>query len=220
MKNKSALIIMAKEPKVGATKTRLCPPLTHEDAARLYEALLRDTIDSMGRLDHIDLAIAITPPESKPFFERISPPRTLLLPVTCLDIGDCLNRVLNQLLELGYQKAIALNADGPTVPLSFVEKGFEHLEKHDLVFGPSEDGGYYMVGLTSNHPEIFEGVAWSTPKVMGQTIAIAKETNLRYTLTPSWYDVDTEADIERLRGDMAFLPADRLIHCRRFFQET
>ncbi len=78
---------MAKEPKVGSTKTRLCPPLSLEEAAHLYEALLRDTIDSSAQLENVDLAIAITPPESVDYFQRISPPGTLLLPVTCSDIG-------------------------------------------------------------------------------------------------------------------------------------
>lgn len=211
---------MAKEPKIGSTKTRLCPPLSPEEAANLYEALLRDTINTMAQLDDVDLAIAITPPESRSYFEGISPPGTLLLPVTCSDIGDCLNQVINQLLEFGYQKVVALNADGPTLPISFIESGFELLDDNDLVFGPSEDGGYYMVGITQPRPQIFEGVAWSTPEVLSQSLEIAERLGLKVALTPAWYDVDTAADIERLRADLEFLPPDRLIYSRQYFHES
>ena len=216
----SALIIMAKEPKVGLTKTRLCPPLTFEDAAKLYEALLRDTIDSVSKLTEIDLAIAITPPESQGFFERISPPGTILLPVICSDIGDCLNQVLNQLLDLGYQKVMALNADGPSLPIEFVYQDFELLVDHNLVFGPSEDGGYYLVGMKEETPEIYTDISWSTSHVLSQTLGRADILGLTVATSPTWYDVDSAADIERLRTELESLPSDRLIHCRRYFNEA
>ncbi len=216
----SALIIMAKEPKVGATKTRLCPPLSCEEAARLYEALLLDTIESTSQLPKIDLAIAISPPESTEYFGRISPLETLLIPVTCYDIGDCLNQVLTQLLALGYKKAIALNGDGPTLPREYILHAFELLDDHDLVFGPSEDGGYYLVGLKEPIPEIFTGIAWSTPQVLKQSLAICNSLGRDVGLTPTWYDVDTIEDIRRLQTELGALPQDRLIHCRHYFDEN
>jgi len=211
---------MAKEPKVGLTKTRLCPPLTFEDAAKLYEALLRDTIDSVSKLTEIDLAIAITPPESQGFFERISPPGTILLPVICSDIGDCLNQVLNQLLDLGYQKVMALNGDGPSLPIEFVYQAFDLLDDHNLVFGPSEDGGYYLVGMKEETPEIYTDISWSTSHVLSQTLGRADILGLTVATSPTWYDVDSAADIERLRTELESLPSDRLIHCRRYFNEA
>ena len=222
----SALIIMAKEPKLGSTKTRLCPPLSLEGAVRLYEALLLDTIEMTEKLvgidgnDGIDLAIAITPPESQGYFESISPPGTLQLPVTCADIGECLTKVLGQLLALGYKKVIALNADGPSLPMEFIQDAIELLDKNDLVFGPSEDGGYYLIGMKEKTPEIFTGIAWSTSQVLEQTLAKAESLGLKVALTSLWYDIDTFADIERLRLELASIPSDRLIHCRRYFDEN
>jgi uncharacterized protein len=218
--NTSALIIMAKQPQVGSTKTRLCPPLTLEEAAGLYEALLRDTIACSSRLAAIDLAIAITPPEAGAYFERISPLGTHLVPVICQDIGDCLNQVLNQLLERGYRKVIALNGDGPSLPQEYLTSAFELLDEHDLVFGPAEDGGYYLVGVKAPTPGIFSGIDWSTTRVLDQSLDKAGILGKNVALSPEWYDVDTIKDIERLRTELDGLPAEILIHCRRYFEET
>jgi len=214
-----ALIIMAKEPKVGSTKTRLCPPLTYQEAARLYEALLLDTIDATSQLNGIDLAIAITPPDSQDYFEDISPPGTLLIPVICEDIGDCLNQVLTLLLDRGYSKAMALNGDGPTLPGEYIHQAFDLLDDHDLVFGPSEDGGYYLVGLKEATSEIFKGIEWSTHQVLEQCLAICQRLGLKVGFSPIWYDVDTEEDIDRLRAELERIPCDGLIHCRRYFDD-
>ena len=96
MKN-PLLVIIAKQPQVGTTKTRLSPPLTLRAAAELFEALLLDTIDLASSISGLDLAVAVTPPDSIPYFERVTPPGTLLLPVTCPDIGDCLSQVFAHL---------------------------------------------------------------------------------------------------------------------------
>jgi len=181
---------------------------------------LFDTLESTGILPNIDLAIAITPPESQEYFERILPPGTLMLPVTCADIGDCLNQVLTRLLGRGYKKAIALNGDGPSLPGEYIQQAFNQLDEHDLVFGPAEDGGYYLVGLKASTPEIFGGIDWSTPKVLEQSLAKCESLGLRAGLTPTWYDVDTVEDVDRLREELGTLPQDRLIHSRRYFDES
>jgi len=210
------LVIMAKEPQVGLTKTRLCPPLTLDEAARLYEALLRDSISLAYSLDGIDLAIAVTPPESIAYFKGISLPDTLLMPVECKDIGDCLTRVLGNLLDMGYPSVMAFNADGPSVPQGYIQAAVGLLDECDVVLGPSEDGGYYLVGLKQLHPGMFMGVTWSTPKVLNQTLIKIQELGLEADLLPPWYDVDTAADIERMRSELAELPPEILIHTRRF----
>ena len=210
------IVIMAKEPQVGLTKTRLCPSLTLDGAARLYEALLRDSISLAYGLDGIDLAIAVTPPESIAYFKGISPPDTLLMPVECIDIGDCLTQVLGNLLDMGYPSVLAFNADGPSVPQGYIQAAAGLLDECDVVLGPSEDGGYYLVGLKQLHPGIFVGVTWSTHKVLNQTLIKIQELGLKAELLPSWYDVDTAADIERMRSELAELPPEILVHTRRF----
>jgi rSAM/selenodomain-associated transferase 1 len=213
------LVIMAKEPQVGYTKTRLCPPLTLDQAAQLYQALLKDSIVLASCLDGIDLAIAVTPPESIDYFKSISPPQTLLVPVDCIDIGDCLAQVLGNLLNLGYPAALAFNADGPSVPSAYIKAAVDLLSDYDVVLGPSEDGGYYLVGLKRLHQDIFMGISWSTPLVLNQTLIKIQELGLEVKLLPPWYDVDTAADLERLRSELAKLPPKDLVHTRRFLTD-
>ena len=210
------LVIMAKKPQVGRTKTRMCPPLTPTEAAHLYEALLRDSIALASNLEGIDLAIAITPPEATIYFKRISPPGTLLIPVECVDIGDCLSQVLGNLLEMGYPKVLAFNADGPTIPPQYIQTAVHQLDNDEVVLGPSEDGGYYLVGIKQLHPQIFSDIAWSTPQVLAQTMDKIEALGLRSGLLPPWYDVDTDSDLARLQDELAALPNDRLIYTRQF----
>jgi len=223
------LVIMAKQPAVGRTKTRLSPPLTPAEAAALYEAMLRDTIQLGARLEDVRLAIAVTPPEATSTFRRFGPPGTILLPVAGVDIGDCLNQVLGRLLAAGHPQAIALNSDGPTLPDAYLRQAFARLDadsKHpadnqhpgaDVVLGPSEDGGYYLIGLKQACPELFRDIEWSSERVTVQTLARAQAMGLSVALLPPWYDVDTSADLARLQGELATLPAEALPHTRRFF---
>jgi rSAM/selenodomain-associated transferase 1 len=209
---------MAKEPAVGRTKTRLCPPLTPEQAAALYEALLRDTISLAAPMEGVQLSVAVTPPEAIDRFRRWCPPGTLLLPVTGADIGDCLDQVLGRLLASGHARAMALNSDGPTLPVRYLEQAVAFLDEADVVLGPGEDGGYYLIGLKRPHPELFQEIDWSTERVTAQTLARARMMGLRVALLPAWYDVDTAADLDRLRAEIAALPANALFHTRRFLQ--
>jgi rSAM/selenodomain-associated transferase 1 len=217
--NSSALIIMAKKPKVGSIKTRLCPPLKLDEAAMLYEALLWDTIEMVTGVRDIDLAIAITPPESSEYFKQITPLDTILIPVACADIGECLACVLGKLIDMGYDRVMALNSDGPTLPPGYIQAAIQSLEQHDLVLGPAEDGGYYLVGFQELHTKIFSGIDWSTDRVLTQTLRRAEQLSLSVHLLPPWYDIDTVADIHRLRDELKNLPPNALTHTRRFLDQ-
>lgn len=210
------LVIIAKQPQVGTTKTRLSPPLTLSAAAELFEALLLDTIELAASVESLELAVAVTPPESIDYFERVTPPGTLLLPVSCPDIGDCLTQVFEQLLGRGYPKVLAFNSDGPSLPVAYLQEALLLLDDHDVVYGPSEDGGYYLVALAEPHPEIFRAIEWSTPRVLDQSLATAQKAGLEVGLLPVWYDVDTAAGLKRLLRDAETLPSHRLTNTRRF----
>jgi rSAM/selenodomain-associated transferase 1 len=214
-----ALVIMAKAPAVGRTKTRLCPPLTLEQAAALYEALLRDTIGLAAGLEGVQLAIAVTPPGATALLRQWCTPGTILLPVTGTDIGDCLDQVLSRLLASGHSGAMALNSDGPTLPASHLRQAVARLDEADVVLGPGEDGGYYLIGFREPHPGLFRRIDWSTERVTQQTLARAEALGLSVALLPAWYDVDTVLDLGRLRAEIAALPDDAVPHTRRFLDE-
>ncbi len=220
MKNKAVVVIMAKQPRPGRTKTRLSPPLTVDEASRLYTVLLLDTIGLVNGLEECDLAIAITPEESRPYFEAITPPGTLLLPVDGIDIGDCLAELLKMLLSLGYDRALALNADGPSLPVEYLQQAVALLDDYDLTLGPGHDGGYYLIGIKRPEPSLFRGIAWSTPKVLVQTLERVRQLGWQHALTPEWYDIDTAADLKRLISDLDSLPAGSLPNTRDFLASS
>jgi rSAM/selenodomain-associated transferase 1 len=206
---------MAKQPVAGQTKTRLSPPLEPTEATALYEAMLRDTIDLVAGPPGTRLAIAITPPDAVDAFRSISPPGTALLPVCGTDIGDCLHQILGGLLAEGYPKAIAVDSDSPTLPAAHLREAIDLLDQTDVVIGPSEDGGYYLIGLRRPQPDLFRDIAWSTKEVTSQTVARAEILGLSVALLPAWYDVDVAADLDRLRRELATLPTEALPHTRR-----
>ncbi len=211
------VVIMAKQPAAGRTKTRLCPPLSPAEAASLAAALLSDTAALVAGLRGVSLAVAVTPAAAVDAMRPRLPRQTLLVPVDGSDLGDCLSRAIERLFALGFRRVIALNADGPTLPTDHLEQAVTLLGRHDIVLGPSEDGGYYLIGLRRACPELFRDVEWSTARVMAQTMERAAARGFSVAVLPPWYDVDTAADLDRLRGDLACLPDEALPSTRRFF---
>ena len=160
-----------------------------------FEALLEDTIDLVSSIEGIDLAVAVTPPESIDYFKSKTPEGTLLLPVICADIGDCLKQVFEELFERGYPKVMAFNSDGPSLPIEYIHQAFALLETRDVVFGPSDDGGYYLVGMRRPHPELFKDIPWSTAAVLDMTLARAVKLGIKTKLLQAWNDLDTFEDL-------------------------
>ncbi len=212
----NVLAIMAKQPRVGYSKTRLCPPLTPAQAAALAEALLRDSLALGAGLADTTLAVAVTPPDALDYFRGLAPPDTQLLPVAAADVGEALDKTLTTLLQQGFRRALAFNADGPSAPPMLFPLAFTMLETHDVVYGPSADGGYWLVGVRQPQPELFYNIHWSTPQVMRQSLQRAAQAGLRAALLPEWYDVDTPADLARLQAELESLPPAALPHTRAF----
>jgi uncharacterized protein len=197
-----ALIVVAKQPVPGQTKTRLCPPLSPEQAADLYRCLLLDTLALAARLDAADLVLAYTPLGARAYFRGLAPRLFRLLPQQGAGLGERLANALAQQFDRGYQRAVIMNSDGPTLPLCYLEEAFSALGGADVTLGAGHDGGYYLIGMNRLHPALFEGIAWSTEQVLPQTLATCRDLQLQVHLLPEWYDVDVAADLDRLRREL------------------
>ncbi len=215
-----AVAIMAKAPRAGEVKTRLCPPLSLADAAELYRRFLLDKIEQVTSLRTASLAIAYTPAEARAFFEEVAP-GFVLVPQRGADLGDRLANSLGELLERGHPGALAIDSDTPTLPLGFLQEALDLVTTPgiDVVLGPTEDGGYYLIGLRTLHRELFEAMAWSTSQVLAETIRRADAKGLRVACLPPWYDIDTPDDFARLQAALALSDGDSPRHTRRFLQE-
>jgi rSAM/selenodomain-associated transferase 1 len=195
----AVVAIMAKTPRAGSVKTRLCPPLTADEAAGLYRCFLLDKIEQVRGLGCAQAAIAYTPADGRREFEALAPD-FLLVDQREGDLGARLGQSFASLFASGYAAALVIDSDTPTLPTSILRDAVRLIRTSgvDVVVGPTEDGGYYLVGLQAPQPELFRDVAWSTSAVLGETIRRAKAKGLTIACLPSWFDVDTPADLEQL----------------------
>lgn len=218
----SMLLVVAKQPAAGQTKTRLCPPLTGETAAALYECFLRDTLDIMRMTPDVSRGIGYLPEEADGYFCKLAPDFVLMRQQGA-DLGERLDHLLTTALTQGAPAAVVMDSDSPTLPAAYLCAAFTHLQEGaDVVLGPCDDGGYYLIGLTKPQPRLLREVQMSTPTVLRDTLAIAEELGLRVALLPTWYDVDTVAELRRLRQELEGVPTDSRSspapHTRAFLQ--
>jgi hypothetical protein len=220
MGTRIALCIMAKAPEPGRVKTRLCPPLSPADAAELYRCFLLDKIAQARGVAGAERVLAYAPAQAAVVFEALAPGFTLLAQRGA-DLTARLVAVCAELFRSGCDAAILIDSDTPTLPTERLDRAVAVMSDggHDLVFGPSEDGGYYLIGLRRPHPELFEGMRWSTPTVLEETLRRAHALGLSSTRLSAWYDVDTAADLVRLQAEIAVESDGGPRHTRRFLLE-
>lgn len=219
-----ALMVVAKQPVPGQTKTRLTPPLTAERSAALYECFLRDTLDTIRLAQQIaapeivfDPIIAYAPENGQSYFQDLAPDFGLLLQQGA-DLSERLNHATSYCLTIGgYQQAVIMDSDSPTLPADCLRQAFAALDgETDVSLGPCDDGGYYLIGLKQPTPDLFLTVTMSTSQVVADTLARARETNLNIAMLPISYDIDYVTDLQRLIQDLGTLPDTIGRHTRRF----
>jgi rSAM/selenodomain-associated transferase 1 len=214
---KNALLTVAKRPAPGQTKTRLTPPLSPTQAAALYECFLQDTLDLMRRVPKTQPIIAYLPEEAKAYFTELAPDFEYILQQGP-DLGARLDNALTHYLHLGYEHVAIMNSDGPTLPVDCLVAAFEALaDEADVVLGPSDDGGYYLIGLKRPAPRLLREVQMSTSTVTADTLALAAAERLRVHLLPTWYDVDDADALARLVTELSRTPPAVARHSRAFF---
>jgi len=212
-----ALGMMIKAPRAGASKTRLVPPLTHEEAARLSASFLRDTAaniaeacaESSGRAAAVQGVAVYTPAGAEAAFDGLLPQNFALLAQRGDTFGERLFHASADLLRLGYESCCLVDSDSPTLPRALLAQAVEELRRPGdrLVLGPSDDGGYYLIGVKRAHPRLFEEIDWSTSHVSAQTLLRAREIDLAVSLLPPWYDVDDAPSLLRLCDELSDAPA-------------
>lgn len=198
-----ALAVMAKAPRTGEVKTRLVPPLRHEEAAALNICFLCDVTAVIAELcvpGAADGLAAYTPAGAEAAFDNLLPPRFRLLVQRGANLGERLWHAAEDFFAAGYEAMCLINSDSPTLPPAVLQAAVEALRAPGdrIVLGPADDGGYYLIGLKHAHRRLFQDIAWSTPTVLASTLDRAREIGLESTLLPSWYDVDDAASLRRL----------------------
>ncbi len=188
--------MFAKWPAPGRVKTRLSPALPPALACDLYRALLHDTLSAAAGADAGERFVywAGAPADR----DAVALPAGFAArEQRGADLGSRLGSAFDELLAGPGDRAAIVGADCPALGAPELRAAFAALAAHDLVLGPTRDGGYYLVGLARRAPAIFEGIEWSTARVLGQTLERARASALRVHLLPQLDDLDTPEDLVR-----------------------
>ena len=221
-----AMTIMAKAPRAGKVKTRLAPPLTLEESAALNICFLKDTAENLASLNAAAGIACYTPVGDEAAFDGLLPQGFALIGQRGDGFGDRLLAAAADILVCGFGSVCLIDSDSPTVPKAAFQLAVEALARPGdrVVLGPSDDGGYYLIGLKQAHASLFENVTWSTASVLEETLERAQEAGIEVVLLPVWYDVDDATTLailsdELLEGkapNFATMPGYGAEHTREF----
>jgi uncharacterized protein len=201
--SRPVVIVMVKAPRAGFVKTRLVPTLTAEHASSLAACFAQDAVANAKRAT-ADVVVAYTPSGGRAILEPLLPRDLRWIEQKGADLGERLECVTQDAVRNGFDPLIITGADSPTLPAAFITTACAALTsaEADVALGPTVDGGYYLVGLGAHCRNLFSDVAWSTPLAYEQTSLNAVRQGLRLLELPQWYDVDTQADLLRLREEL------------------
>jgi rSAM/selenodomain-associated transferase 1 len=192
---KRTLVIFAREPTRDTVKTRLASCLSQAQRIYLYKAFLQDAIDLAKRTPCEEKILAFSS-EGKPrYIKRLISKGFEFYKQKGRSLGDRMHDAFLFAKERGADKIVIIGSDSPTLPSRLIEDAFVELDENDIVIGPSEDGGYYLIGVKTPCLGLFEGVKWSTESVSRQTIDNSRKLNKKTALLDMWYDVDDEEDL-------------------------
>jgi uncharacterized protein len=205
-KSGRALVVMAKAPRPGMVKTRLAQSLPVEAVTELYRCFLDDTI-ALGRsLANVEVAI-MCPASDVDELTRLAHGVVGVVAQKGEGLAAALTSVFAHFATLGRQRVIAFNSDSPHLPASVLGSAFDALTGHDVVVGPTHDGGYYLVGAKAAYPALFDGDGMGTKSALDALLTRARRLQLSVGFTDPFYDIDVESDLTQLAAELRLGPA-------------
>jgi uncharacterized protein len=212
-----ALIIFAKQPVVGEVKTRLLPRYTAAQAAAIAAALIEHTVELVSSIWRGPVYLAAAPSADHPLLAALS--RRYPITLSSQARGDLGQRMHTALMHAcrAHGAAAVIGCDVPHCPPAVVAQAQVLLKEGKNVLGPSDDGGYYLIGLTQPYATLFEGIEWGESSVLETTLARARDISLDFELLPCLRDIDTADDLRAAADTFELLrpfviPDDRPRH--------
>jgi uncharacterized protein len=201
---KRTLVVMAKAPKPGMVKTRLSPILPSAGVTALYRCLLEDTVALAKSLRGVELAL-MCPESDADELAHLLGDTVQIVAQTGDGLAAALTSVFRHFTATG-QHVIAFNSDSPHIAPSVLHIAFEILSTHDVVVGPTHDGGYYLVGAKAPYPSLFEGDGMGTKSALDRLLTRTKALELSTGFTERFYDIDVLDDLMQLARELRVAP--------------
>ncbi len=215
MKKNQFLIVFAKEPRHGQVKTRLSHYLSKDQTVSLYKAFIGDTLAIARKIKNCSRILAYHAHGNPTYLKKIAPDYTFYRQQGA-SLGQRLYNAFLFASKEGANKTVIIGSDAPNLPFRYIEMAFRKLSRYDVVFGPSRDGGYYLVGLKTPIRNIFQAIKWSTSQVLNQSLNKARKANKKFYLLKVWQDIDTCADLKRLKRTLK-TNKHEAVQTRKFF---
>jgi uncharacterized protein len=207
---KDALYVIARAPRVGFAKTRLGRTIGHERAVSLYRAFLKDLAARFSD-SPVPPGWYVTPPDAWPEISELTGETGRVIFQGDGDLTERQSDLFRGAKGRGEERTVLIASDSPHLTVGIVEEAFRRLDSNDLVFGPTFDGGYYLIGMRGYH-DVLEGVPMSVGTELGGITARARLVGLSVSLLETTFDVDVVEDLQNLRPlalERADLPATR-----------
>jgi len=192
---KRALIVFAREPKLGKVKTRLARAMGKYKVLALYKAFICDVLAMVARLDGVTRFIYYTGGEWPLDFLGCFKGDFFYRRQYGDELGKRLLQAVKNCQDSGFDATIIIGSDCLDISPKDIEKSFQALKKHDLVIGPSKDGGYYLIGMKRGLAEIFKGIKWSSQHVFQKTMILARKSGLSVCILEKRADIDNIANL-------------------------
>src|ERR1700719_1163381 len=200
------LVIMAKAPKPGMVKTRLTQSLPSPAVTALYRCLLEDTLALATSLSGVEVAV-MCPESDQDELAHLVGDTVRVVAQKGEGLAAGLTSVFRHFTAAGRQHVIAFNSDSPHLAPSVLNSAFEILAAHDVVVGPTHDGGYYLVGANAAHPALFESEGMGTGSALNRLLTRTKALELSTGFTELFYDIDVANDLILLARELRLAPA-------------
>jgi rSAM/selenodomain-associated transferase 1 len=199
------LVIMAKAPRPGAVKTRLTPSLSPEAVTAFYCCLLDDTLALARSLGDVEVAI-MCPESDVNELARLAGKEVSVVAQKGEGLAAGLTSVFAHFAEGHQRRTIAFNSDSPHLPRSVLEDAFTNLVAHDVIVGPTDDGGYYLVGAKASYPALFARDGMGTSSALERLLSSAQALELSVGFSDPFYDIDVADDLTRLAAELRLAP--------------
>lgn len=195
MKNKNAVIIFAKLPEAGKVKTRLAATIGSHKALTLYTLFAEKIFEELTGLSDSDCYLFYADAGNEDKIKQWTDDRFIYRVQSNTDLGTRMYKAFTEVLSRDYENAVIIGTDVPDLTAAVIKEAFDALDGNDIVVGPADDGGYYLLGMKKPYKELFTGIEWSTSEVLSKTLAKAKGIGLTTNKLKMLYDIDTEAEL-------------------------